>query len=91
MIEKIFIISFIVMLIWHAYGEDEIFEWLANWFASWVPEKLHKPVFACSVCMAPWYGTIIYLILWGPDWLLIPTVLASAGLNAIIVRLWPDK
>lgn len=78
------------MLIWHAYGEDEIFEFVANWFNK-LPEKLHKPTYECSVCMAPWYGSIIYLVMWGWHWHLIPTVLASAGLNAIIVRLWPEK
>jgi hypothetical protein len=90
MIEHIFIILFLVMLIWHSYGENEIFEWLANILKRF-PEKMHKPLLDCSVCMSPWYGTLIGIGLWGWHWHRIVEAIAAGGVAAIVVRLWPEK
>lgn len=97
MLEKILIISFIVMLIWHSYGEGEIFGWLGDWFGKVLPKAIHKPIFDCSVCMGVWYGIAIYwaghfLLHWQSSWKeCVFVVIAAAGFNAIIVRLWPEK
>lgn len=88
MIEKIFIISFIVFAIHYAMKEGEIFGFLGNWLYEKLPEVLHNPVFDCVVCMAPWYGSILYWTIWHGqvvEWLVV--VIASMGLNSIIGRL----
>ena len=51
------------------------------------PNWLRKPLYACNICMSPWYGTAAYLIAYHHsflDWFL--TVGAAAGLNAVIAK-----
>lgn len=89
----IFIIAAVVMAIWFSMQEGEIFGRLGNWLYNHAPVAIHKPLFDCPICMTPWYGTVIYALIPGPFhvehwWYLI---LASMGLNVIIVKLWPEK
>lgn len=87
MIEKIVIIALIVFAIWYSMQEGEIFGWLGRWFENNLPHQIHNPVFACHVCMAPWYGTGLYfLIPLLPEW--IPIVLAAMGLNGMASNLF---
>lgn len=79
------------MITWHAFQDGEIFGKAGNWVEYALREYWSKPVVNCSVCMAPWWGSLYYLILWGADRNWPVVVLCSAGLNAIIVRLWPPK
>lgn len=88
MIEKVFICSFIVFAIWYSMQEGEIFGRLGRWLEN-LPEWMHNPVFDCPVCMTPWYGTVIYWIVWGgsvKEWLVV--IIAAMGLSAIIVKFW---
>jgi len=66
MIDKIIIISFIVFAIHYSMQEGEIFGKLGAWFERNLPEKLKQPVFDCPVCMCPWYGSIIYWLVFAP-------------------------
>lgn len=92
MIEKIVIISLVVFAIWYTMQEGEIFGTLGKWFYNNLPKKIHNPIFDCSVCMAPWYGSLIY-------WTVMPgtlkewpiVVISSMGLNVVITRLWPER
>lgn len=87
MIEKIVIIALIVFAIWYSMQEDEIFYGLAQFLEKYLPEAIHKPVFACHICMTPWYGTGLYfLIPLLPQW--IPIAIAAMGLNAMLTKLW---
>lgn len=91
MIERAFIIAMLVLSIWYTMKPKEIFEQLGYALGEWLPEKIHPPVFECPVCMSPYYGTILYAILWGLDWWVIPTVIVAMGINAMINKLTPDK
>lgn len=87
MIEKIVTISLIVYAIYYSMEEGEIFGGLGTWFENNLPEAIHKPVFACHICMTPWYGTGLYfLIPLLPAW--IPLVIAAMGLNAVLSKLF---
>lgn len=87
MIELIVIITLIVYAIYYSMEEGEIFGKLGTWFENNLPEKIHKPVFACHICMTPWYGTGLYfLIPLLPEW--IPIAIAGMGLNAILSKLF---
>ena len=90
MLEHIFIILFLVMLIWHAYDNGEILYPIARWLMR-LPSAIHKPLFECSVCMSPWYGTLIGIGLWGWHWHRIVEAIAAGGVAAVVVRLWPEK
>lgn len=91
MIEKILIISLLVIFLWHTFQEHEILGWVGTWVEGAVGEFYAKPITGCSVCMTPWWGSAIYILLWGINWQWPLVVFAAAGLNAVIVRLWPDK
>jgi hypothetical protein len=86
----IFVISFIVMAIWFSMQEGEIFHGLAKWYERNTPEKIHKPLFECPICMTPWYGSIYFLIAYGVSWAWPVVILAAMGLNVVIVKLWPE-
>lgn len=90
MIEPILIISFIVMAVWFSMQEGEIFHGLALWFEKVAPEKIHKPLFDCPVCMTPYYGSLAYVLIYGVNWQWPVVILAAMGLNVVIVKLWPE-
>lgn len=90
MIEKIIIIALIVFAIWYSMQEGEIFGWLGAWFERVLPGWMHNPVFACFICMTPWYGTGLYfLIPILPEW--IPIVIAAMGLNGMAGNLFAKE
>lgn len=80
------------MAIWATMWEEAIFEFIRNWGDKHLPEKPRKPLYDCPVCMAPWYGTAIYWIIWGNDWKeWLIVIIAAMGLNAILIKLFPDN
>lgn len=88
MIEQILVVSLIVIAIWYTMLDGEIFGRLGNWFVVNLPAWAHNPAFDCPVCMVPWYGTVICLLLGYPWW----TIFPAMGLNVIIVKIWrPDE
>lgn len=94
MLEKIFIISVLVFAINYTMKEGEIFGIVNRWFAN-LNERLKSPLIECPVCQAPWYGSVLYWLIWGlwlrvatwQEWLIV--VIAAMGLNAILVQLFP--
>lgn len=91
MIEKIVIISFIVMAIWATMWEGAIFEFVRIWGDKHLGEKPRKPIYDCPICMTPWYGSIVYWIMWGngvKEWLIV--IIAAMGMNAILIKLFPE-
>lgn len=89
------IISLTVFAIHYTMQPGEIFGKLGDNFDTNLPDKLKPPVFDCPVCMVPWYGTVIYFLLVGihhatfGGWFV--AVIPAMGLNAVLVKLFPDK
>jgi len=54
--------------------------------------KLSDPLRDCPVCMVPWYGSIIYWVFYhGGLGNFVLTIIPAMGLNAVLVKLFPDK
>lgn len=91
MLSPALIIALIVLSIHYTMQEGEIFSRLGDWFNNNLPEKIHAPVFECNVCMTPWYGSVIYVLIWGVNWQWPVVVIAAMGINVAINKLSPDK
>jgi hypothetical protein len=97
MIEKILIISLLVLSIHYTYQPGEIFARLGSWFERNLPYQIHQPVFDCNICMCPWYGSVIYWAVWGlwlhtgtwQEWVIV--IIGAMGINIIINKWAPDK
>jgi hypothetical protein len=88
MVEHALVISLTVLFIYMCCTEGMIFHFVYKWFKTWLPEPLWKPVFSCPICMTPYYGTIVYLILYKTgvvDWIF--TIFTAAGMNCVFVFL----
>lgn len=90
MIAQATIIALIVLSIHYTMQEGEIFEGLGNWFEKVLPYQIHSPVFYCNVCMTPWYGSLIYVAVWGINWQWPLVVIAAMGIN-IVINKWAPK
>lgn len=92
MIEQIIIIALLVLSIHYAMQPDEIFGKLGDWLEDHLPEAIHPAVFACNVCMCPWYGNVLYwLIPWHHElWQWPVVVIGTMGVN-IIVNKWAHE
>jgi hypothetical protein len=91
MIEKILITSFLVMFIWASMWEGMIFGRIRAILTK-LPEFYQKPIFDCPICQCPWYGTALYWLIWGQSWHeWVVVIFAAAGLNAIFIKLFPEK
>lgn len=92
MIQHIVLISLSVFAIHYCLQSGEIFGSFGDWLRKILPEKLHNPVTDCPVCQAPWYGALIYWLFFpGPIEDFVLTIICSLGLNAIILKMTPDK
>lgn len=99
MLEKIFIVSFIVFAIHATMEEGMIFEFVQKWYfkatKNWSEKKQEywsKPLFACPICQTPYYGSAAYWLIYGnswQEWLIV--IIASMGVNTVFVKLFPDK
>lgn len=95
MLEKSLIIALLALSIWYTMQEGEIFEGLGKWFEKHLPEQVHPAVFACNVCLTPWYGSVLYwLIPWEKagitnsfllEWPLV--IVGAMGIN-IVINKW---
>lgn len=85
MLEKAFILGFIVFAVYYSMLDGEIFGRLGRWFYKKIPEGLHQPVFDCPICMVPWYGSVAYWLIWGvsiKEWLTI--IPCTMGINFVL-------
>ena len=87
MIELSILIAFAVLFIHTTTNEGHIFDDVANWLDTKLPEWIIKPLYGCPICMSFWYGSVFYLIYNGFDNWIIIVVFAAAGINAAIVNL----
>jgi len=91
MLEQIFITSFIVMAVWSTMWEDAIFGFIRKGLQH-LPEKLQMPIFDCPICMVPYYGSAAYWLIWGNNFKeYIVVIIASMGLNAVLVKLFQPE
>lgn len=89
MLSAAVIIALIVLSIHYTMQEGEIFGRIGNWFYNNTPDNIHSPLFECNVCMTPWYGSVIYVLVWGVNWQWPLVVIAAMGINATINKLAP--
>lgn len=87
MITEALIISLLVLSIHYTMQEGEIFGALGKWFENTLHYQIHQPVFECNVCMTPWYGSVIYVLIWGVNWQWPVVVIVAMGLNIIYNRI----
>lgn len=86
MIQNALAISLIIFFLHATTWDGHIFQGIRNL----IDEKsiISKPIYNCPICMSPWWGTAIYLILFPvsfQDWIL--TVGVASGLSVISVVL----
>lgn len=93
MIEQIIIIALLVLAIHYTMQPDEIFGKLGDWLEDHLPDAIHPAVFACNVCLCPWYGTALYwLIPWHHElWQWPIVVIGAMGVNVVINKWSPEK
>jgi hypothetical protein len=87
MIELSILIAFAVLFLNATTWEGMIFEDVANWLDTKLPEWVSKPLYGCPICASFWYGSVAYLFYNGYDKGLIIVVFAAAGINAFIINL----
>ena len=87
MIELAVLIAFAVLFLNATTWEGMIFEDVANWLDTKLPEWISKPLYGCPICMAVWYGSFFYILYSGLDKWIVIVVFAAAGINAFIVNL----
>lgn len=90
MIQQSLIIALIVLSIHYTMQEGEIFGGLGAWLENHLPYQIHPAVFACNVCMCAWYGSALYVILYGVNWVWPVVVIAAMGIN-IVINKWTPK
>lgn len=81
----------IVSVVWFVnclFWEGMIFEKVGDYLEEHLPYWLFKPSIGCVICMTPYWGTLISVILFG-DWYWLQIIMAT-GLNAIITRWMND-
>jgi hypothetical protein len=91
MLEHSFIIALIVLSVWYTMQEGEIFGRLGLWFEKHLPLVMIAPAFQCNVCMCPWYGSVLYIMLYGVNLQWPVVVICAMGINIVINKLSPDK
>ena len=87
MIELSVLIAFSVLFINPTTWEGMIFEDVANYFDTILPEWIIKPLYGCPICMSFWWGSAFYLLYEGWNKEMIIVVFAAAGINAAIANL----
>lgn len=88
MIERIVTISLIIVAIHVSLMDGMIFGWLRQKMDLLLDrmhlEILRMPLYECIICMGGIWSLILYPILYGWSWQILPTMLAVIGFNALI-------
>jgi len=85
--------SFAVLFLNATTWEGQIFEEVANWLDTKLPEWISKPLYGCPICMTFWWGFAAMIALYKMklieyNWFqVILIVFCAAGINAFIVNL----
>jgi hypothetical protein len=93
MIELSILIAFAVLFIHTTTTEGHIFEDVANWLDTKLPDWIIKPLYGCPICMSPHWGLGILFLLYLTgryEFHFAETILilfSAGGINAAIVNL----
>ncbi len=91
MIEQIIVISLIITAIYVSMWDGMIFHTVRRLVCTVCDligcPALRKPLCECLICMGGIYTLILYPILYGWSWTLIPTMLGVIGLNTLIATM----
>ena len=87
MIELSILIAFSVLFINSTTWEGMIFEDVANYLDTKLPEWITKPLYGCPICQTFWWGSAFYILYHGWDKELLIVVFCAAGINAAIANL----
>lgn len=90
MLEQSAIIALLVLSIWYTYQEDEIFHGMSRFMEKYTPAAIHPALFECNVCMTPWYGSVLYVLMYGISWQWPVVVITAMGINSAINKLSPN-
>ena len=90
MIERVIILSLIITAIHVTMCEGMLLNPLRVMIGN-VLDKiklsvLKKPIYECLICMGGIYTIVLYPILWGFSWSIIPTMVSVIGLNCLIAK-----
>lgn len=95
MIEKAIILSLIITAMHVSMCEGMILNRLriaiGNTLDKLKLSVLKKPIYECLICMGGVYSVLIYPVLWGFSFEVLPVMLCVIGLNAIVSRLIEER
>lgn len=95
MIEKAIILSLIITALHVVMCEGMILNRLriaiGNTLDKLKLSVLKKPIYECLICMGGVYSVLIYPILWGFSFEILPVMLCVIGLNTIVSRLIEER
>jgi hypothetical protein len=87
MIEKITITAILVIFIYASMEKKMIFSFIRKLLDS-LPEYIQKPIFDCYICMCPWWGGLLYWLIWHNSWHeCLITIAGAGGFNTIVFLL----
>lgn len=90
MLEKIFILTLVVWTIHCLFWDGMILGFVSRWLSYKIPLWAQKIVYACAMCMTPYYGSALYWLYWGDSWQeMLKIIACSIGLSAMIITLAP--
>lgn len=91
MLEHATIIALLVLAVWYVMQDGEIFAKLGDFFYKHTPKKIHPALFECPICMTAWYGSALYILIYGVNiqWPIV--VICAMGINVVVNKLSPDK
>ncbi len=94
MLERSFIIAFIVTFIWASMLKGNIFGFIRTKVFVALSDYWKKPVFDCNICMTPWYGTAVYWLIvlsgkWESDWKdWLICIFIAGGINTVLNKMF---
>ena len=91
MLERIFVISLMITAIHVVMWEGMLLECLGKRICSLL-DRLHmsylaKPLVTCNICMGGIYTLLIYPIMYGWSWKIIPTMIGVIGMNTLVAAI----
>jgi hypothetical protein len=87
MLETSIIAALGVQFIWACFQPGMIFSGIRDKIVL-LPEYIKKPFSDCPICMTPYYGTLIFLLIGNrsfEEWIVV--VFCAGGINTLIAKL----
>lgn len=87
MLEKFFIVTSVVWAFYAVFWDGMILGPVSRWLSYRIPTWLQFILWACPVCMTPYYGSAVYWTLWHNsvlEWIV--CIMGALGVSAIILN-----